>query len=285
MLVIKNANGRKTKQLVEKAGVSGMICRAATMALCLLAAFAGPEPALAEPGLTYDPEHDVVLLPGCDLAIRYNNKTFVPVKAKLLDAAHKSTLKLAPEKVVKIWEDYESAGMKAAPEQIVVESYDSRKVGAFSFSRFNPDFLKDGRVREVQFTNERVAKETGLSESAFHAITALKSFEVVPKSGETPYYLYVMVSPPHTNVFVRKMRGTSRSFDFDPAVIVTQVRLTNTQDCLANVNLGDGADASSAAGGANKGGVADAAAGKSESKAANSESKAANSEKKPASNN
>lgn len=216
------------------------------LAVALGAAVTVSPSAQAEPGLTFDQDHDVIILPDCDIAVRYNSKTFVPVKAKLMDSSYPAALKLPPEKTIKIWEDYESAGMKAAPEQVVIESYDSRKVGAFSFSRLNPDLVKNNRVREVQFTNERVAKETGLSEGAFHGITALKSFEVVPKSGETPYYLYIMVSPPHTNTFVRKMRGTSRSFDFDPAVIVTQMRIMNTKDCVGNVNLGD-ATASTAA--------------------------------------
>ncbi len=215
--------------------------------VALVAGLAATPSAQAEPGLTFDQDHDVIVLPDCDVAVRYNSKTFVPVKAKLMDSSYPAALKLAPEKTIKIWEDYESAGMKAAPEQVVIESYDSRKVGAFSFSRLNPDLVKNNRVREVQFTNERVAKETGLSEGAFHGITAMKSFEVVPKSGETPYYLYVMVSPPHTNTFVRKMRGTSRSFDFDPAVIVTQMRIMNTKDCVGNVTLSDATAAASAA--------------------------------------
>jgi hypothetical protein len=35
------------------------------------------------------------------------------------------------------------------------------------------------------------------------------------------------------------MRGTSRTFDFDPAVIVSQLRVVNTKDCIANVDLAD----------------------------------------------
>lgn len=46
-----------------------------------------------------------------------------------------------------------------------------------------------------------------------------------------------MVSPPHLNIFVRKMRATSRTFDFDPAVIVAQLRVVNTQDSQPNVDL------------------------------------------------
>ncbi|HMX47552.1 MAG TPA: hypothetical protein PKC93_16465 [Candidatus Obscuribacter sp.] len=221
--------GQRSENRVHSFLAAGLIALSASLAL--------PLSALAEPGLSYDHEHDVLVLPGCDLAVRYNNKTFVPVRAKLLGDSYINFLKIRPEKAVKIYEDYESAGMKTAPEQILLESYDAAKVGTFSFSRFNKAFLDTARVREVQFTNERVAKETGLTPGAFHGIASLKSFEVVPKSGETPYYLFVMVSPPHLNIFVRKMRATSRTFDFDPAVIVAQLRVVNTQDSQPNVEL------------------------------------------------
>jgi hypothetical protein len=195
------------------------------------------KPACSDPGLAYDQDHDVLVLSDCDLAVRYNNKTFVPVKAKLLDDSADTFLKITPEKSVRIYEDYESAGMKGAPEQILIQSYDAGKIGAFGFSRFSKNLTDNNRVREIQFTNERVAKEIGLSDSSFIGVHSVKSFEVAPKSGETPYYLYVLQGKDKLNVFVRKMRGTSRSFDFDPAVIVTQVRLRGTGDCVGNVDV------------------------------------------------
>jgi hypothetical protein len=204
--------------------------------LAALTIFA-PLPAKAEPGLAFDSDHDVIVLDGCDVAVRYNNKSFVPVKAKLLDTSSPAFLKTAPEKAIKIWEDYESAKMGGAPEQIFIESYDIGKIGAFGTSRFNKDFMANNRVREVQFTNERVGKETGLSESSFIGITAVKAFEVAPKSGEAPYYVYAIQTPDRLTVFARKMRATSRSFDLDPAVIVTQLRVRGSKDCQANIKL------------------------------------------------
>lgn len=188
-------------------------------------------------GLTYDGDHDVIVLPTCDLAVRYNNKTFLPVKAKLQDATSSAFLKIAPDKAVKIWEDYDSAKMTAAPEQILIEAYDVGKIGSFGSSRFSKEFMAANRVREVQFTNERIAKETGLSLSAFTGITAVKPFEVAPKSGETPYYLYVIQTPEHLTIYARKMRAGSRSFELDPAVIVTQLQVRGTKDCVSNVKL------------------------------------------------
>jgi len=207
------------------------------IALASVLQLAQPFAARAESGLSYDGDHDVVILPKCDVAVRFNNKTFVPVKAKLLDASASAFLKIPPDQSIRIWEDYESAKMAAIPEQILVQVYDVSKVGAFSSSRFNKDFVAANRVREVQFTNERVAKETGLSESAFSGITAVKSFEVTPKSGETPYYLYAIQTPEHLTMFARKMRATSRTFDLDPAVIVTQIRVRGVKDCVGNVKL------------------------------------------------
>ena len=190
-------------------------------------------------GLTYDGDHDVIVFPSCDLAVRYNNKTFVPVKAKLQDATSSAFLKIAPDKAVKIWEDYDSAKMTAAPEQILIEAYDVGKIGSFGSSRFSKEFMAANRVREVQFTNERIAKETGLSASSFTGITAVKPFEIAPKSGETPYYLYVIQTPEHLTIYARKMRAASRSFEFDPAVIVTQLQVRGSKDCVGNVKLDD----------------------------------------------
>lgn len=193
--------------------------------------------ALAEPGLSSDGDHDVIVFPTCDLAVRYNNKTFVPVKAKLQDATSSAFLKIAPDKSIKIWEDYDSAKMTAGPEQIFIEAYDVGKIGSFGSSRFNKDFMAANRVREVQFNNERIAKETGLSAGSFSGITAVKPFEVTPKSGETPYYLYVIQTPEHLTIYARKMRSASRTFDLDPAVIITQLQVRGTKDCVGNIKL------------------------------------------------
>lgn len=197
----------------------------------------GADAAQPVTGLTYDGDHDVLVFPSCDLAVRYNNKTFVPVKAKLQDTASSAFLKIAPDKAVKIWEDYDSAKMTAAPEQILIEGYDVSKIGSFGSSRFSKEFMAANRVREVQFTNERIARETGLSPSAFTGITAVKPFEIAPKSGETPYFLYVIQTPEHLTIYARKMRAASRTFDLDPAVIVTQLQVRGTKDCVSNVKL------------------------------------------------
>src|ERR1700679_671611 len=93
--------------------------------------------AKADPGFAYDTDHDVLILPDCEVAIRYNNKTFVPVKVVSMLDAPSFFLKVPPIKAFKIFEDYASAGMKAAPEHIVVESYDVSKIGAFGTDRFN----------------------------------------------------------------------------------------------------------------------------------------------------
>lgn len=195
--------------------------------------------ALADPGLAYDGDHDVLILPDCDVAIRYNNKTFVPVKAVSTLDGPDFFLKIKPIKAFRIYEDYSAANMKAAPEQIIVESYDVGQIGAFGVSRFNKDFMAKNRVREVQFTNDRVNKETGLSDTAHIGITAVKSFEVAGKSGETPYYLHVFQTPNHLTLFARMMRSTSREFGEDSAVIVTQLRVNNTANCVGNIQLDD----------------------------------------------
>ena len=194
-------------------------------------------PASAEPGLSYDSDHDVVMLPGCDVVVRYNNKTFVTVKAKLLDDTYKPFLKASPEKAVTIFEDYESAKMKAKPEQIYIESYDSGKLGSFGSSRISKDLYATNRVREVQFTNQRVAKETGLTDTSFIGITAVKSFEIAPKNGATPFFMHVFQTPSRLTVFVRQMRADSREFPLDAENIVTQLRIRDTANSVANITF------------------------------------------------
>lgn len=210
-----------------------------TIALIVLCFVCGTQVAKADPGFAYDTDHDVLMLPDCEVAIRYNNKTFVPVKAVSTLGDGNFFLKETPVKAFKIYEDYSSAGMKSAPEQIIVESYDVGKIGAFGTSRFNKDFLAKNRVREVQFTNARVCAETGLTDTSFIGITAEKSFEIATKNGDTPYYLHVFQTPTHLTLFARLMRSTSREFDLDPAVIVTQFRVNNVASCVGNVQLDD----------------------------------------------
>ena len=207
--------------------------------LTTLAGLSSTAPALADPGFAPDGDHDVIVLPDCDLAVRYNSKTFVPVKAETTLDAPSFFLKEKPLRAFKIFEDYASAGMKAAPETIIIEGYDVGKIGAFGTARFNKTFMANNRVREVQFNNERVGKETGLSDTSFIGITAVKSFEVASKNGETPYYLHVFQTPSHLTCFARMMRSTSREYDYDPAVIVTQLRLSNTANCVGNITLPD----------------------------------------------
>jgi hypothetical protein len=208
--------------------------------------------ALADPGFAYDSDHDVIVLPDCEVAVRFNNKTFVPVKVVSTMDAPDFFLKEKPLKAFKIYEDYSSAGMKAAPERVLVETYDVSKIGAFGTSRFNKNFMAANRVREVTFTNERVGKEAGLSDTSFIGITAVKSFEIAPKNGETPYYLHVFQTPSHLTCFARMMRSTSREYDYDPAVIVTQLRVNQTASCVGNVQLPDAAATASGAAGTGK---------------------------------
>ena len=222
-----------------KALKSFVLSASVSISLISVGAFSFAQMALADSGLAFDNDHDVLTLPDCEVAIRYNNKTFVPVKIVSTLDGPDFYLKVPPIKAFRIYEDYSSAGMKGAPEQITVESYDVGKIGAFGESRFNKDFLAKNRVREIQFTNDRVAKETGLSDTAFVGIVARKSYEIAPKSGETPYFLHVLQTPTHLTLFARTMRSTSRDFDTDPAVIVTQFRVKDVANCVGNVQLGD----------------------------------------------
>lgn len=192
-------------------------------------------PAHAQGALAYDADHDLLVLPDSDVAVRFNNKTFVPVKVQFMPADYTGFMKVSPTKAVRIYEDFASANMKNPPEQIYVESYDVGKIGASGISRFSKDLMANNRVREVQFTNPRVGKEVGLADNAFIGINSVKSYEVAPKNGETPFYLYVILTGPKMTVYARKMRGTNGTFENDPAVIVTQVQFGKMDTANGNV--------------------------------------------------
>lgn len=244
----------------------GNISRTALI-VALLTGFMAQPAALADAGFGFDSDHNAIVLSDCDLALRYNNKTFVPVKATLLEASAPAFLKVAPIKSIRIYEDLESAGLKTAPEQIFVQVYEVGKIGAFGASRFAKDFMDNNRVREVQLTRERVSKETGLAASSFVGITSVKSYEIAPRSGSSPYYLHVFQTPERLTLFARRMRNDvdSRSSDFDAVNIVTQLRVRNTADCSGNIQF----DSKGTAANPGKGGAADAAGNSgSEAKAA-----------------
>ena len=190
--------------------------------------------AAADSELRFDKDHDVLVLPDCHLALRYNNKTIAPVKAKLLSASEGYCLKDHPEKIVKIYEDFTSVGMPGVPEQVVLECYKSVGTGALNSNRFNNDFTDKNRVRAVQFTRARVASETGLLSSGFVGVTSQKSFEIVPKNGGAPYYLHSFQTAKSLTIFVRKMRD-GKSFEDAPAVLTLQLRLDDVSNCFGNV--------------------------------------------------
>lgn len=215
----------------------GMLTTALAAGLFLVS----PSASLADAGFGFDKDHDVLVLPECDVAIRYNNKSFVPVKVLVLDPEKSSVLKVPAIKSIRIYEDLESAGMKTSPEQIFIQTYEVGKIGAFGASRFAKEFMDLNRVREVQLTRERVSKETGLASSSYVGITSVKSYEIAPKSGAAAYYLHVFQTPEKLTLFSRRMRNDvdGRSSDFDSVNIVTQLRVRNSGDCQGNVKLDD----------------------------------------------
>jgi hypothetical protein len=219
--------------------MNGNRIQASALALAIVAGCSFAAPAFADAGFGFDSDHDVIVLADSDVALRYNNKTFVPVKAVLLDASAPAILKVPPIKSIRIYEDLASAGLKTAPEQIVIQAYEVGKIGAFGASRFSKEFMDDNRVREVQLTRDRVSKETGLAASSYVGITSVKSYEIAPKSGASPYYLHVFQTPERLTLYARRMRNDvdSRSSDFDAVNIVTQLRVRNTGDCSGNVIL------------------------------------------------
>ncbi len=192
-------------------------------------------PALAQ--LTSDTEHNVVVLPDCDMAVKYNNKSFVPIKAELRTSDY--FLKDAPVKSLVLSESFNG------PERVYIECYDSGKAGAFGGSRFSKDFVAANKIKEVTFPNARVSKETGFD--GFGTLESVKIFEVTPKGGEGSFFLYGFQHGKHLTIFARRMRPGTKGFDNDPAQIVTKLQLAPTAGCTANVEVGSTAASAAAA--------------------------------------
>lgn len=184
-------------------------------------------PAFAQ--LAPDSEHDVVVLQDCDTAVRYNKKSFVPVKAELRSSDY--FLKEVPVKSLMLSESYPTG----VPERLYIECYDTGKVGAFGGGRFSKDFLAANKVKEVTFPNARVSKETGFE--GFGTIESVKIFEVTPKGGESSFFLYGFQHGKNLTIFARKMRPGTKGFDNDPVAIVTKLQLAPTAGCTASVEV------------------------------------------------
>lgn len=184
-------------------------------------------PAFAQ--LAPDKEHDVVVLADCDMAVKYNNKSFVPIKAELRSSDY--FLKEVPVKSLVLSESYPTG----VPERVYIECYDTGKVGAFGGGRFAKEFIAGNKVKEVTFPNGRVSKETGFE--GFGTLESVKIFEVTSKGGEGSFFLYGFQHGKNLTIFARKMRPGTKGFDNDPVAIVTKLQLAPTAGCTANVEV------------------------------------------------
>jgi hypothetical protein len=207
---------------------------AALTSIYLLAGVSAP--ASAE-GLFYDAEHDVFVLPTNELSVRYNSKTFAPVKATKYgdDAVHFLQYPLLTG--VKIEEDFSKMNISQSPESIQIECYDSGPIGPMGTNRISKEFLKENKVTQVSYNHEKISKETGMPVSALRAMKAILIFEVKPKSGADAYNLFAFQHDGHTTMFARRMRSGRADVKNDPPVIIVDMRLGAVKDSKANVEF------------------------------------------------
>jgi hypothetical protein len=207
---------------------------AALTSIYLLAGLQAP--AMAE-GLFYDSDHDVFVLPASELSVRYNSKTFAPVKATKYgdDALHFLQFPLLSG--VKIEEDFSKMSIAQSPESIRIECYDPGIIGPMGTNRISKDFLKVNKVTLVSYNNERIAKETGMPVSALQAMKSIMSFEVKPKDGGDAYNLFCFQYNNHMTMFARRMRSGRADVKNDPPVIIVDMRVGSTKDSKGNVEF------------------------------------------------
>lgn len=219
----------KSNGIQFKSLISGVV-----LTLGLIASAA---PALAQ-YLVFDKEHDVLVLPDCQVTVRFNNKSFVPIKAKRLDLTKGTYLDRPVLRTVKIAEDFSNVSIATSPEEVTVECYEVGDMGNLTNNRFSKDYLNDNNKREVTLTSARIAKETGLPLSAVTSLKAVKCYQIKPKSGSQPYNLFAFQHDKYITFYARKMRSGSTDMDTDPIFIVTELRLGPTTENKASIEMG-----------------------------------------------
>ncbi|MCB9469387.1 MAG: hypothetical protein H6677_14015 [Candidatus Obscuribacterales bacterium] len=208
------------------------------LGLLIMVAMAMPIAVLAE-GLAFDDDHDLLVLPGCKLALRYNNKTFVPVKvAPFCKQEEGYFLGQEPTQSFQIEEQY-SAQMKGNTrgERIVVECYDTGKLGRISTGRLKKEFTKNNKVKEINLTYDRIIKETGATKSGLENLRSLVVFEVSPGDGSSKYRLFAFQHENILTMYARRMRPNSNGFDDQAPVIVSQLSFQLEPDLKGNVQV------------------------------------------------
>ncbi len=193
-------------------------------------------PSLAD-GLAFDADHDVLALPDCELTVKYNNKTFVPVKTTSYTNNDNHFLERPVIKALKVSEDFTNMTISQSPETVIIECYDFGQIGVMSPNRFSKDFLKTNHVREVSYPNDRISRETGLPIPGLQSLKAISSFEVKPKDGGEPYNLFAFQHDQHLTVFARRMRSGRADVKNDPPVIVMDLRVGKIGDSRANIEI------------------------------------------------
>ena len=212
---------------------SKTICLAS---LSLLAVSTAPN-AFAE-GLSFDNDHDLVVLQNCKLAVRYNNKTFVPVKVSKFAKEKGYFIDDIPVKSFQIGEDY-SSNMKGNTkgERIIVECYKVGKLGRVSKGRLKKEFTKNNKVKEINLTYDRIAKETGATKTGLGSLRSVDVFEVRPGDGSQKYRLFAFQYDKILTMYARRMRPNTLGFDDAAPVIVSQLSFQLEPDLEGNVKV------------------------------------------------
>jgi len=215
-------------------------CHRALLALSISVSIWGTcvSPALAVPTLAFDNDHDLIALSDCEVALKYNNKTFVPVKVITRDTKSGIVLNKPADKCFLVTEDFAGSNVNGNAEQILIETYDRDAIGPIGSNRFSKTFLDGNKVREITFTPDRIAKETGYPRESFSLLSSTKCYEVTPKSGASKYNMFIFTYGKHVTLFARQLRGDVKGgFDDNPPNIVVDLRLGPTGSTKGNVNL------------------------------------------------
>ena len=162
--------------------------------------------------LTADPDHDVLVLAECDLAVRYNKRTFVPVTVFVNSKGEEREgyyFRADPIRSIQIYEDYsavDAALGPGGPARIGIECFSAGIIGeANPTTLFSPMFTRLNTL-EATTTDKNVFCATiGLERVSCEQIAVFKKF--LATGQDVTYNMYAWETSDFSYILADKGRN------------------------------------------------------------------------------
>ncbi len=125
------------------------------------------------PSLKADADHDVIVIKEADLAIRFKNKTYVPVQVFINDPS-KAWFHKNPLRSLQIYEDHSAVSTLRPPATVIIECSDKKPSSYGVHSLFNSSIAQNKNFEEVAITLNELCKDLGLEQQTSQKVKYLK---------------------------------------------------------------------------------------------------------------